>query len=256
MYVFNLKRDAVDSRDILFKSVLPKESLPKSVNLSSLLPPVFDQGDMGTCAAHALMECIMYCLKKDNNVTEFKTNPSRLFLYANARLLDGTPITEDGGCSLRSMFKSCSKNFACDETDFPYQKSLLLVKPKASVYKLALQNRRTFQYISVPQDLNSLKSCLNQRYPISFGMILKESFCAKKTMDTGLVPVPKPSESELGGHAMVLVGYRDDLQLFLVMNSWGTSVGLKAQRGFFYIPYSMILDSDSTFDFWSPRFFD
>jgi C1A family cysteine protease len=42
--------------------------------------------------------------------------------------------------------------------------------------------------------------------------------------------------SLLGGHAVPIIGYNDNMQAFLCENSWGTSWG---NNGFFYIPYSV-----------------
>ena len=53
---------------------------------------------------------------------------------------------------------------------------------------------------------------------------------------TGIIPMPKPKEQLLGGHAVLAVGYDDTKQWLIVRNSWGTSWGVK---GYFYMPYTV-----------------
>lgn len=64
---------------------------------------------------------------------------------------------------------------------------------------------------------------------------------------TGMVPMPALHEKALGGHAVLLVGYDDAAQRFLVMNSWGTSWGM---QGFFTIPYAYVTSRLAS-DFWA-----
>jgi C1A family cysteine protease len=47
---------------------------------------------------------------------------------------------------------------------------------------------------------------------------------------------------QLGGHAVLLVGYNDDEQSFTVKNSWDTGWG---EKGFFRIAYSEVTGQSS-----------
>lgn len=251
-HIFNHIRDPIDKRDHVFQSFLAID-LPKKVDLSNYFPPIMDQGNLGTCAAHSIVYAVMYCLNRINNHTEFSTLPSRLFLYTNARLLDNLDIAQDTGCTIRSMYKACSKYFSCDETVWKYKRSNAFVKPPVCIYQSALINHQLFQYVSVPQALSSLKACLAQGYPISFGMQLYESFQGETCMKTGIVPIPNTEKEQLlGGHALTICGYDDTTQMFLIANSWGTKVGL---RGYFKVPYAVIVNRSLCSDFWSPRLF-
>jgi C1A family cysteine protease len=58
------------------------------------------------------------------------------------------------------------------------------------------------------------------------------------------------TESFLGGHAVLAVGYDDFYQRFMVQNSWGTSWGIK---GYFTMPYAYLLDPNLSSDFWTVR---
>jgi C1A family cysteine protease len=62
-----------------------------------------------------------------------------------------------------------------------------------------------------------------------------------------MVPMPDQSEQLLGGHAVMVVGYEDTLQCFIVRNSWGPDWG---DKGYFYLPYNYLLDTNLSDDFW------
>jgi C1A family cysteine protease len=66
----------------------------------------------------------------------------------------------------------------------------------------------------------------------------------------GLMPMPKPTEKRLGGHAVMAVGYDDAKQVFLVRNSWSKAWG---DQGYFYMPYFYITDTNRADDFWTIR---
>ena len=53
-----------------------------------------------------------------------------------------------------------------------------------------------------------------------------------------------PQSSEHGLHAMLIVGYSDRQEVFIVRNSWGTSWG---DKGYGYVPYDYICNDDFNF---------
>jgi hypothetical protein len=62
--------------------------------------------------------------------------------------------------------------------------------------------------------------------------------------------MPKPDEKQLGGHAVMAVGYCEAKQCMIVRNSWGEEWG---EGGYFYMPYRFIRDPDYCSDFWTIR---
>ena len=65
------------------------------------------------------------------------------------------------------------------------------------------------------------------------------------------MPYPNTArEQYLGGHAVCLVGYNDNLAggRFIARNSWGTSW---AASGYFYMPYAVIQNTSMSSDFWT-----
>ena len=55
------------------------------------------------------------------------------------------------------------------------------------------------------------------------------------------------NDVHLGGHALVLVGFNDETNVFIVRNSQGTKWG---DNGYAYIPYEYILNPMLCRDFW------
>ena len=98
------------------------------------------------------------------------------------------------------------------------------------------------------QTLDQLKGCLAAGYPIVFGFSVYESFETQAVAKTGKVPMPKSKEKQLGGHAVLAVGYDDASKRFIVRNSWGTGWGL---QGYFTIPYDYLTDGNLADDFWT-----
>lgn len=82
---------------------------------------------------------------------------------------------------------------------------------------------------------------------IVFGIQVYSSFESESVAKTGMVPMPNLSKDEyLGGHAVMIVGYNDHMNCFIVRNSWGSSWG---DHGYFYLPYSYVSNPNFSSDF-------
>ena len=96
-----------------------------------------------------------------------------------------------------------------------------------------------------------MKGCLAEGYPFVFGFAVYSSFESDDVTRTGVVPMPDPNtEEQVGGHAVMAVGYDDGEQRFLVRNSWGTDWGM---AGYFTMPYAYLTDHQYSNDFWTIR---
>lgn len=172
--------------------------------------------------------------------------PSRLFIYYNERAMEGT-INEDSGAAIRDGVKSVNVNGVCKETLCPYVVSAFTMKPSPQAYAEAILHK-TIQYASVNNlAINDLKACLAGGFPFVFGFQVYASFESNAVATTGIMPMPKSREKNLGGHAVICVGYNDAKKAFLVRNSWGTGWGLK---GYFWMPYAY-MTSNKVSDCWT-----
>jgi C1A family cysteine protease len=237
--VYKLKPDSVDLRDHLhFIHPEANIQLPSLLDLRAKCPPIFDQGNIGSCTANAgiaYLEIIM------GN----KVNLSRLFLYYNERVIENT-VSSDAGASMRDICKALQNYGACREQFDPYVPSMFARKPSTIAYTDA-RNYRIKSYQSVPNLEAVKKDLFVTNMPVLMAMKVYTSFESQEVASSGIVPMPQPNEQLLGGHAVLIVGYDETKQWLIVRNSWGSGWG---DKGYFYLPYSYVT-SGNAFDFWT-----
>lgn len=158
--------------------------------------------------------------------------PSRLFIYYNEREIEGT-IDSDSGAMLRDGIKSVAKQGAYKEKTWPYEIDRFRDKPPNPAYDEA-EKHQAIRYQRLTQALNQFKGCLADGFPFVFGFVVFESFETQEVAKTGHAPIPRANEKQLGGHAVMAVGYDETRQWLVVRNSWGTKWGM---RGYFTLPY-------------------
>ena len=240
--------DTPDQRDHLYAApVAHLKKLPPQVDLRPQCPKVvYDQGQLGSCTGNAIACAIQFDRLKQKRKPDFI--PSRLFIYYNERDMEGT-VESDSGAQIRDGIKSVAKLGDCPETEWPYDIARFAAKPTASCYRDALKYKAVL-YQRVVQTVNQMKGCLASGYPFVFGFSVYESFEGPQVAKSGVVPMPSSSEKQLGGHAVLAVGYDDAQQRFIVRNSWGKGWGAK---GYFTMPYAYLADGDLAADFWTIR---
>lgn len=230
-----------DLRDQVLK-LLGKE-LPNSIDLRPDMPEVYDQGDLGSCTGNAIAAAIHYDQKKNGN--KFIFAPSRLFIYYQERSLEGS-IMSDSGAQIRDGIKACASVGVCPESRWAYDTSFFSANPPAVAYHSASQHKIT-NYSSVPQHLTTMQEALVRGYPIVIGFTVYDSFESINVAQTGNVPMPTATESVQGGHAVLVCGYDNTRQVFIVRNSWGPDWG---DKGYFYMPYAYLTNPSLATDFW------
>jgi C1A family cysteine protease len=239
--------DVPDHRDYVYAAKQGLK-LPSATDLRAHCPPVYDQGNLGSCTANAACAAIVFDLMKSGHK---HGDLSRLFAYYNARVIERS-VKSDSGATIRDIVKSVAKCGAPLEKEWPYSDEdpgLFEQKPNAKAYTDGLQHKVT-SYSRVGQTLSQMRACLAEGYPFVFGFSVFEGFETEQVAKTGVVDMPTSDEQCLGGHAVMAVGYDNHSQRFLVRNSWGSTWGLK---GYFTIPYAYLLDTDLAADFWTLR---
>ena len=234
--------DLPDARDFLYAAPLETVTkLPASINLQSKCPPVYDQGQLGSCTANAIAAAVEYGHKP-------RFMPSRLFIYYNERVIEGT-VDSDSGAQLRDGIKSVATKGVCPETDCPYRIADFKDKPSAKAYAAAAKTKAT-QYLRIARDLDQMKGCLASGFPFVFGFTVYEYFESPQVAKTGIVRLPTTGDTAISGHAVMAIGYDDKTETFRVRNSWGSKWG---QRGYFTMPYEYLTSSHLSSDFWTIR---
>jgi len=246
---YGWKRQLPDKRDLTFE--FDACDLPDSFDLRDELsvPPIYNQGALGSCTANALAAAFEFNERKEGYGDEEFT-PSRLFIYYNERVMEGTTPTEDSGAALRDGIKSLNLTGVCPETgdySWPYDVAAFSEKPPVQCYDAAYCER-ALHYRRVAQNVDAMKHALFlEKEPVVFGFSVYESFESEAVSTSGIMPMPKPGEKQLGGHAVLCVGYDDTTESFIIRNSWGEEWG---SEGYFSMPYKFLTDPDYANDFW------
>jgi C1A family cysteine protease len=95
-----------------------------------------------------------------------------------------------------------------------------------------------------------MRGCLASGYLFVLGFTVYQGFESQLVAQTGEAQLPQPGEQVVGGHAVLVTGYDDSQQRFLVRNSWGTGWG---KDGYFTIPYAYLTDPNLASDIWTVR---
>ena len=244
------------------KTPVPKSAPPANVpeapahimrvDLRDRCPPVYQQGNLGSCSANAIG--FAYEFDEQPLQGEEKFVPSRLFIYYNERDMEGS-IPVDTGAQLIDGIKSVVHTGVCRESMWPYatdkfndEPPIWATSPPIECYEEAMKNR-ALEAHPLKQTAADLKGCLVKGFPFVFGFAVFESLETDEVTASGKVPMPvgwDPSNIEtygitekcVGGHAVACVGFDDEKQAFLVRNSWGEDWGI---GGYCWFPYEYML---------------
>jgi C1A family cysteine protease len=244
---FGWKPELPDHRDrpyaALRMTLEAPPALPARVDLRDKCPPIYDQGQLGSCTANAIGAAFQYD-RTLQGLPDFM--PSRLFVYWNEREMEGT-VGYDAGAYIRDGIKSVAAQGVCKETLWPYDIQRFRDRPSQPCYEQA-EHYLAVDYFKLDNgNIVELKNCLAAGFPFVFGFVVFGSFFAANSKG-GMVPMPG-NESSIGGHAVLCVGYDDAAGRFIIQNSWGEDRG---DRGYYYMPYGYLTPYLSN-DFWTVR---
>lgn len=248
---YGWKPQLPDHRDFEFE--IDKKKVLKSVTLFDKYhtPPVYDQGQIGSCVDNATAGVTEYNLM--NGFKLDKPNPllplfmpSRLFLYYYARSFEGT-TDSDSGSSVRDGVKALAQKGVCSEQTWPYS-SDITVEPNEAAQLKALSFETTGYYaIANSNRLNGISQALQLGHPVIFGFTVYESFESETVAETGVVPIPSKHEQVLGGHCVAIWGINVEEKYVLCRNSWGKDWGI---NGYFKMPFDYITSQNLSSDYW------
>jgi C1A family cysteine protease len=236
-----------------------KVGLPPSADLRSWCSPIEDQGSLGSCTANAGVGMVEYF---ERRAFGKHIDGSRLFLYKATRNL--LHWSGDTGAFLRSTMGALVLFGIPPEEYWPYVIADFEKEPTPFCYAYA-QNYQAISYYRLDPHgttpavlLNQIKTNLSSGLPSMFGFTVYSSNSQAAT--TGLIPYPTKGEKIVGGHAVLAVGYDDNMKIkntnpggtetkgaLLIRNSWGKGWG---SAGYGWLPYEYVLKGLAV-DWWS-----
>lgn len=229
----------------LLKKIENKDdSLPPSVDLSAWCSPIEDQGPIGSCTAHAAVGMLEYFEKRAHGKY---IDASRRFLYKTTRNL--MKLEGDTGASIRSTMGALALFGVPPEEFWPYETNDFDIEPTPFCYAFA-QCYQALKYFRLDPPrvkgdllLQRIKKRLADGIPLMFGFTVFSSIFESDSK--GHIPFPALGERIEGGHAVLAVGYDDNMKVknsyegaLLIRNSWGKEWG---DKGYGWLPYDYVL---------------
>ena len=225
-YKLGVVPDKIDERDYTFKAISSQIELPDSVDLRPDFPSVFSQNSQGSCTSNCgigVLEYLFYVLLGKKLIL------SRQYLYNMERINDKCPLHIDNGSSMRQICHTLNKNGVCLEELFTYGNGNEKIEPNDKA-KANAQKYRIKSYHRC-ENANDIKMALAQGFPVLAGIEIYNSFY--NTKSDGIIPKINKAENQcLGGHAVVLAGYKSNNKkglfgkketYYILRNSWGVS---------------------------------
>lgn len=212
------------------------------------MPPIRDQGDRWTCVAFATCAVVEYGFCRTRN-TRF--DASEQFQYWDTKCND-----PDGYNTLGTYphisFSRVKTDGVCHEQTWPYNMQVDPPQndPNGPAARPEARQFRVNESVQIQRhrDVQLLKSHVRGDYPVAIAIPVFDSWANNPAVhDSGNIGMPLPGETSEAGHALVLVGYDDDVDFpgggfFIIRNSYGTSWGAQCPFGAGYgtIPYGYI----------------
>jgi C1A family cysteine protease len=220
--------------------------LPPKVDLRTKCPPLYDQGQLGSCTANAIAGAIEFDQMKEQLPQVFV--PSRLFIYYNERVIEGT-VDSDSGAMLRDGIKTVAKQGACPEPMWPYAIAKFKTKPSTACYTEAAKHTAV-SYQRLVQSLTQMQGCLASGYPFVFGFTVYESFESNVVAHTGHAPMPGVRRTCPRRPRRLRRRLRHDPALVPLPKQLGNKMG---NARLLHHPLCLSHDSDLSADFWTIR---
>ncbi|OGO04689.1 MAG: hypothetical protein A2Y73_01240, partial [Chloroflexi bacterium RBG_13_56_8] len=203
-------------------------TLPSTVDLSDELPPIGDQGPQGSCVGWTLgyyYKTFQEGVERGWNVATSQHQFSPAWIYNQRSTSD---CASDWGMSYYDGLTILSGKGAATLAAVPYDPSDSCSLPSQAAIDEAWQYRaEDFSVLFAGRgraNLGTLKALLAGGEPFAIAAPVYSSFY-RVTYSNPVVPRHADSETFYGGHAMLVVGYDDQMGGFKTVNSWGANWG-------------------------------
>jgi hypothetical protein len=221
-------------------------NLPSSYDMSDRLPPIGNQGNVGTCVGWACgyyARTAMEAVKRNwytNNLNASRTfSPKDLYLSIDDNLKGGNGDNCKGTQFTHAMKMLNQRGIATWQTvphnleNYQCSKQNLQSSwtNEASQYKIS-------SYRRVSPTIDAIKQRIAKNIPVIFGATVGDPF--GRYRGGILHNINQVRGDKEGGHAMVVVGYDDNKNAFKIVNSWGSGWG---ENGFGWVDYNLFISN-------------
>lgn len=236
-----------------------QSTLSASVDLSSQLPPVGDQGKQGSCAAWASSYYYKSWSEKQEHTAWNLTNP--YYQFSPSFVYNQINGGVDRGSTFRDAFTLMQNVGDVDIAEMPYSQNNYTAQPAeaqlqaAKPYKIAgdwaaFWTRSSYGYYFTPNNIDGIKAWLNSGKMLVMAIPVYTDFPnyggnpSKPYYDhSGYFSVLA------GGHGVCICGYDDNINPggsnadrrggFKMVNSWGPGWN-GASAGYVYLSYNFV----------------
>lgn len=189
---------------------------------------VRDQEMTSSCVGHAVASALRLGYLRGNGTDCNELSP--LFVYYNARKMDGGVLT-DNGTTIRSAIKGAQQFGAAPEFACSFSPERINAMPYWSAYRTAHALRGVRGYYRISRgDVDGVRRAIAARCPVVAGWEVSHELMRYRS---GVLPALRGPF--IGGHAMTVVQYDGDT--FTLLNSWGAAWG---ELGFARVDSSFI----------------
>jgi len=219
----------ITGTESLLVSATPVEAMPASLdwrnNGGNFVTPVRNQGSCGSCWAFASTAVLESSTLIANHTPDTDLNLSEQVL-----------VSCGGAGSCQGGYGSRAANFIQStglpaESCYPYTVTDGNCAYACPNWQASANKIKTWEWVTTTSPtVDLIKGGLNDHGPLYTQMAVYNDFFSYTS------GVYSHSSGSLAGyHAVLIVGYNDSSQYFIVKNSWGTGWG---ESGFFRIAYS------------------
>jgi Papain family cysteine protease/Bacterial Ig domain len=214
---------------------------PTTSGVKLTMPPVQNQGSEGSCVGfavgYAARSAEQFYRTGATNYSNATNVFSPEFLYNQIKFSSDCT----SGSAMQSALDFLKLNGICTYQSMPYSSSngCSLLPTTAQVTEAI--NFKIGNYSKLySSDQVAIKAMVSQKHPVIISVIADNSFIAAKP---GFIWKSYSGAGSLA-HCIVICGYDDAKNAYLVMNSWGTGWG---DAGFSWIDYDFLLTRTGTY---------
>lgn len=235
------KEHPLDEKYIPTPGLKPKEA----VDMRSFFTSVKNQLDLGSCTSFATTAMYEAMMKIGGVEGEHEMSPAYLYFYSN--ILKGRPA---GGSNFFEQLEVLGTHGICHENLYAYDADSPETNPTQDAEEDAKKHRvlrakqipifnEADKTETIRHNHTLLTSALSEGYPIGISLKIYDNLGKEGAFI--LHPDDAADAKEEGWHAMVIVGYSEANNFYIVRNSWGREFG---EDGYCYIPFAYIDDPE------------